>query len=61
MDKKYDRHGCITLFILSIVICAFVRHNIPLQKAHLICKMVNVKNDAIVSHTNINTLKSTGR
>ena len=42
MDK-YDCYGCITLYILSIVICTFVKHNIPLKKAHMICKMVNVQ------------------
>ena len=43
MDKN-NCHGCITLFNLSIVIilCTVVRHNIPLQKAHMICKMVEM-------------------
>ena len=53
-QNKIDNNGClgcITLFILSLVIYTFIRNNMPLQKAHAICKMVNVQNDAKVPHT----------
>ena len=58
MDKN-GQHGWFTRSILLIVICTFVRHKIPLQKAHMICKIINVQNDAKLSHTNVRTLKST--
>ena len=58
MDKN-DQHGCFTLSILSIVICTFVRYKIPLQKAHVICKIINVQNDAKLAHTNVRAIKST--
>ena len=45
MDKN-GQHGCLTLSVLSIVICTFVRYEIPLKKAHVICKIINVQNDA---------------
>ena len=57
--EKNDCHDCFTLSILSIVICSFIRHNIHLQKAHMICKIIDVQNDANVSHTNVRTIKST--
>ena len=46
-----DCHGCTTQIILSIVLCTFVKHNIPLQKAHITCNMVNVKNNVKVHLT----------
>ena len=58
MDKN-GQHGCFTLSILSIVICTFVRYKIPLQKAHVICKIINVQNDAKLAHTNVRAIKST--
>ena len=61
-QSKMDRsgqHSCFTLSILSIVICPFVRHKIPLQKAQVICKIINVQNDAKLSDTNVRTIKST--
>ena len=36
----------VPLSIPSIVVCTFVRYKIPLQKAHVICKVINVQNDA---------------
>ena len=45
--------------VLSIVTCTFIRLKIPIQKAHVICKLVNVQNDAKLSHTNVRTIKST--
>ena len=50
MDKN-DQHGCFALSVLSIVICTFVRYKIPLQKAHVMCKMINVQNEAKLAHT----------
>ena len=58
MDKN-GQHGCFTPSILSIVICNFVRYKIPLQKAHVICKIINVQNDAKLAHTNVRAIKST--
>ena len=58
MDKN-GQHGCFTPSILSIVICTFVRYKISLQKAHVICKIINVQNDAKLAHTNIRAIKST--
>ena len=58
MDKN-GQHGCFTLSVLSIVICTFVRYKIPLQKAHVICKIINVQNDAKLAHTNVRAIKST--
>ena len=58
MDKN-GQHGCFTPSILSIVICTFVRYKIPLQKAHVICKIINVQNDAKSAHTNVRAIKST--
>ena len=58
MDKN-GKHGCFTPSILSIVICNFVRYKIPLQKAHVICKIINVQNDAKLAHTNVRAIKST--
>ena len=58
MDKN-GQHGCFTPSILSIVICTFVRYKIPLQKAHVICKIINVQNDAKLAHTNVRAIKST--
>ena len=58
MDKN-GQHGCFTPSILSIVICTFVRYKIPLQKAHVICKIINVQNDAKLDHTNVRAIKST--
>ena len=57
MDKN-GQHGCFTPSILSIVICTFVRYKIPLQKAHVICKIINVQNDAKLAHTNVRAIKS---
>ena len=37
----------------------FVRYKIPLQKAHVICKIINVQNDAKLAHTNVKAIKST--
>ena len=53
-NRQEDRDGSITLFILSIVIFTFVRHKVHkhsenAQKAHMICKMTNVQNNAKVS------------
>ena len=58
MDK-HDQHGCFTPSILSIVRCTFASHKIPLPTAHVICKIINVQNDAKLSYTNIRTIKST--
>ena len=58
MDKN-GQHGCFTPSILSIVICNFVRYKIPLQKAHIICKIIIVQNDAKLAHTNVRAIKST--
>ena len=58
MDKN-GQHGCFTLSILSFVICAFVRYKIPLQKAHIICKIINVQNYAKLARTNVRAIKST--
>ena len=58
MDKN-GHHGCFTPSTLSIVICTFVRYKIPLQKAHVICKIINVQNDAKLAHTNVRAIKST--
>ena len=58
MDKN-GQHGCFTPSILSIVICTFVRYKIPLQKAHVICKIINVQNDAKLAHINVRAIKST--
>ena len=58
MDKN-GKHGCFSLSVLSIVICTFVRHKIPLQKAHVICKIIYVQNDAKLAHTNVRAIKST--
>ena len=58
MDKN-GQHGCFTLSVLSIVICAFVRYKIPLQKAHIICKIINVQNYAKLASTNVRAIKST--
>ena len=58
MDKN-GHHGCFTLSVLSIVTCTFVRYKIPLQKAHVICKIINVQNDAKLAHTNVRAIKST--
>ena len=58
MDKN-GQHGCFTPSTLSIVICTFVRYKIPLQKAHVICKIINVQNDAKLAHTNVRAIKST--
>ena len=58
MDKN-GQHGCFTLSILSILICTFVRYKIPLQKAHVMCKMINVQNDAKLAHKNVRAIKST--
>ena len=58
MDNN-GQHGCFTLPILSIVICTFVRYKTPLQKAHVICKIINVQNDAKLAHTNVRAIKST--
>ena len=58
MDKN-GQHGCFTLSTLSIGICTFVRYKIPLQKAHVICKIINVQNDAKLAHTNVRAIKST--
>ena len=49
MDKN-GQHGCFTPSILSIVKCNFVRYKIPLQKAHVIYKIINVQNDAELAH-----------
>ena len=57
MDKN-GQH-CFTPSILSIGICNFVRYKIPLQKAHVICKIINVQNDAKLAHTNVRAIKST--
>ena len=56
---KNGQHGCFTLSVLSIVISTFVRYKIPLQKAHVICKIINVQNDAKLAHTNVRAIKST--
>ena len=37
----------------------FVRYKIPLQKAHVICKIIYVQNDAKLAHTNVRAIKST--
>ena len=37
----------------------FVRYKIPLQKAHVICNIINVQNDAKLAHTNVRAIKST--
>ena len=58
MDKN-GQHGWFTSSILSIVICTFVRYKIPLQKAHVISKIINVQNDAKLPHTNVRAIKST--
>ena len=58
MDKN-GQHGCFTLSVLSIVICTFVRYKIPLQKAHVMCKIINVQNEAKLAHTNVRVIKST--
>ena len=60
MDKN-GQHGCFTLSVLSIVISTFVRYKIPLQKAHVICKIINAQNahDAKLAHTNVRAIKST--
>ena len=58
MDKN-GQHGCFTPCVLSIVICTFVRYKIPLQKAHVICKIINVQNDAKLAHINVRAIKST--
>ena len=58
MDKN-GQHGYFTPSILSIVICTFVRYKTPLQKAHVICKLINVQNDAKLAHTNVRAIKST--
>ena len=58
MDKN-GQHGCFTLSILSIIICTFVRYKISLQKAHIICKIINIHNDAKLAHINVKTIKST--
>ena len=58
MDKN-DQHGWFTLSVLSIVICTFVRYKIPLQKAHVMCKIINVQNEAKLAHTNVRVIKST--
>ena len=42
-----------------IVIRTFVRYKIPLQKAHVICKIINVQNDAKLAHTNVRAIEST--
>ena len=34
-------------------------YKIPLQKAHVICKIINVQNDAKLAHTNVRAIKST--
>ena len=34
-------------------------YKIPLQKAHVICKIINVQNDAKLAHSNIRAIKST--
>ena len=58
MDKN-GQHGCLILSILSIVICTFVTYKIPFQKVHVICKIINVQNDAKLAHTNVRAIKST--
>ena len=61
MDKN-GQHGCLILSILSIVICTFVTYKIPFQKAHVICKIINVQNEnkcAKLAHTNVRAIKST--
>ena len=58
MDKN-GQHGCFTLSILSIVICTFVRYKIPLQEAHVICKIITVRNDANLAHTNVRAIRCT--
>ena len=58
MDKN-GQHGCFTPSILSIVVCTFVRYKILLQKAHVICKIINVLNDAKLAHTNVRAFKNT--
>ena len=58
MDKN-GQYGCFTLSVLSFVICTFVKYKIPLQKAHAICKIINVQNDAKLAHTNVRAIKST--
>ena len=58
-NGQNGQHGCFTLSVLSIVICTFVRYKIPLQKAHVICKIINVQNDAKLPHTNVRAIKST--
>ena len=34
-------------------------YKIPLQKAHVICKIINVQNDAKLTRTNVRAIKST--
>ena len=58
MDKN-GQHGYFTPSILSIVIYNFVWYKIPLQKAHVICKIINVQSDAKLAHTNVRATKST--
>ena len=57
--EKNGQHGCLILSILSIVICTFVTYKIPFQKAHVICKIINVQNGAKLAHTNVRGIKST--
>ena len=58
---KNGQHGCFTLSVLSNVICTFVSCKITLQKAHVICKIINlnVHNDVKLAHTSVRAIKST--
>ena len=46
------------LYLFSVVMFTFIRHDIPSQKAHMICKTVKVPNTAIAYHINIRTPKA---
>ena len=37
----------------------FCQYKIPLQEAHVLCKIINVQNDANLAHTNVRAIKST--
>ena len=46
------------LYLFSVVMFTFIRHNTPSRKAHMICKIVNVPDTAIAYHINVRTPKA---
>ena len=52
------------LYLFSVVMFTFIRHKTPSQKAHMICKIVNIPNTAIalccISHKCQDTKSTAG-